>query len=220
MEIKTDKPKDLFDNPKDLSDNPKDLSDNSKDSFEDFDIYVECRGVKVKTMSKYLSRLDLFRTQYETTKSVEFLLRDYSGSTFHKLLDYLRDNPFDDIYDNEKIPKSLISISNYLNIDCQNINNINKSPILINGIIDRWKTFPNNYSGIIDTKHSKIYFNFHKKYFQEEADKINVKFEFFNQKCRHLGIKYSKEKDEIKLGKNSSKYLDFCSACQIKMNKS
>lgn len=81
---------------------------------KDKEITVNCRGTIISISSKYLSRIDLFRTQIELTNNYNFKL-DYSLYTFHSLLDWLRDIPFNC----NNIPNELESIFKYLNIDCE-----------------------------------------------------------------------------------------------------
>lgn len=91
-----------------------------KDTYKDDFIFVECRGITVKALSKYLDRIDLFRTIYEQTGENKFELTDYSPEEFNEYLNYLRDNK--EI--NYTIPDKIVSIYKYLNTDCLKMNEI------------------------------------------------------------------------------------------------
>lgn len=83
-------------------------------------IYVKCRGEIVEAPFSYLSRIDKFRTEYEITKNLNFTLKDCSKYTFNLYLDYLRDVPYKK---GNKIPFKLKFIYDYLNTDCEQMNN-------------------------------------------------------------------------------------------------
>src|SRR5579871_4498066 len=77
--------------------------------------YVDCRNIIVRVLTKYLDRIDLFRTQYELTKELKFQLDDISAGEFNKYINWLRDGE-------TIVPKELKTIYNYLNTDCERKN--------------------------------------------------------------------------------------------------
>lgn len=191
-------------------------------------IYVKCRGQVVEILSKYLSRIDLFRTAYEQTNEIHFTLLDYSPEEFNLYINYLRDNPFNPL--EEKVPMIIQPIFKYLNTDCLEMNkfkeihektvNIVKTFFLKKSYFDIETELKNDptieFYNTIDITWNQYneYIDKLDKFYRSWYKQLNIKF--FELKCKHTSSVMVVASSKNKYDESDKIYNSYCDECRPK----